>query len=205
MKVLIIAALVGVALCGPVPRDSWQKPAFCNENDCPRYRVMLTGDGYEVRTYEPATWVSTSYTAMNYSQGSGQSFWKLFNYIQGENEGNNKIKMTAPVTTQVIPGTGPNCESQFTRSFYIPYIYQNNAPKPTNPDVYLTQQPETTVFVRSHSGYTSEEQTLSELVALSQAINNSSMYKQGVFYTSGYDSPYKWWDRHNEVWLEARK
>ena len=58
------------------------------------------------------------------------------------------IAMTAPVTTLVVPGPGPNCESNFTRSFYVPKEHWDNIPKPTADDVFLEQYPEMTVYVR---------------------------------------------------------
>ena len=45
--------------------------------------------------------------------------------------------MTAPVATKVLPGQGPNCNSFFTRSFFIPFGNQADPPKPTNPEVFL--------------------------------------------------------------------
>ena len=45
---------------------------------------------------------------------------------------------------------------------------------------------------------------LSNVQMLAAAINDDSRYHKEYFYTAGYDSPYKWWDRHNEVWLVAK-
>ena len=58
-----------------------------------------------------------------------------------------KVEMTAPVTTWVEPGAGPNCESSFTVSFYIPAEHQANPPKPTNPTVFIEDRPQFSAYV----------------------------------------------------------
>ena len=56
--------------------------------------------------------------------------------------------MTAPVLTKVIPGEGPNCESRFITSFYIPEEHQESPPTPTNPEVFIEKHPEQSFYVR---------------------------------------------------------
>ena len=75
-------------------------------------------------------------------------FKKLFNYISGENDQKMKIPMTAPVTTLIQPGEGPNCDNSFTMSFYIPSVYQNDTPSPTGDSVSIEERPEFKVFAR---------------------------------------------------------
>ena len=58
------------------------------------------------------------------------------------------VDMTIPVTIKVEPGEGPNCESSFTMSFYLPVEYQENPPKPTNPALFVEERPELTVYVQ---------------------------------------------------------
>ena len=49
--------------------------------------------------------------------------------------------MTAPVTILIKPGAGPNCESEFTESFYVPEAYQENPAVPNDPEVYIEERP----------------------------------------------------------------
>ena len=79
---------------------------------------------------------------------SSTMFWKLFNYISGQNDKQEKIPMTAPVSVLIEPGSGPNCESTFTMAFYIPSAFQDNPPKPDNPDVSIEERPEFKAFSR---------------------------------------------------------
>ncbi len=59
-----------------------------------------------------------------------------------------KIAMTAPVLTDVLPASGPNCNSRFVMSFYLPYDLQDSAPQPTASDVYLQKKDEMVVYVK---------------------------------------------------------
>ena len=75
-------------------------------------------------------------------------FRKLFNYIAGQNDKQEKIAMTAPVSILIEPGAGPNCESTFSMAFYVPAVFQENTPQPTNPDVSIEERPEFKVYAR---------------------------------------------------------
>ena len=59
-----------------------------------------------------------------------------------------KIPMTAPVATYIQPGSGPNCDNNFTMSFFVPTAHWNDTPKPTANDVFLTDAPQVTLFVK---------------------------------------------------------
>merc|ERR1719209_2628613 len=56
---------------------------------------------------------------------SSKAFYRLFNYIDGANEADSKISMTAPVTMRIVPGEGPNCES--SKAFYRLFNYIDGA------------------------------------------------------------------------------
>jgi len=171
--------------------------------ECPQFELVSVNSGYEVRKYPASKWVSTTLYVFDYDEATGTMFRKLFNYIDGENDQGRKIAMTAPVTTKVTPGSGPNCESTFTMSFLVPSALWDNVPKPTNRDVFLEDFPETTVYVRAFDGYANGMDFTMEAVAMAQAIGDSSAYVQGHYYNNGYDSPYKFWDRRNEVMFVA--
>lgn len=70
------------------------------------------------------------------------AFHRLFDYISGANEASQKIDMTAPVLNYIQPGAGPNCNSTFTVSFFVPWAYQTEEgpPKPTSEDVFIEEK-----------------------------------------------------------------
>ena len=80
---------------------------------------------YEVRKYPDRLAIETI------ASSQGSSFRKLFNYISGNNEKNEEIKMTTPVTQVEKKGN-------MTMQFYLPLKYnKNNVPIPSRPDVEI--------------------------------------------------------------------
>ena len=61
-------------------------------NEEAKYEVVKSNKIYEIRKYSDRLVVQATKTDQN------SSFRKLFNYISGANETNEKIKMTIPVT-----------------------------------------------------------------------------------------------------------
>ena len=110
--------------------------------------------------------------------------------------------MTAPVATKIEPGAGPNCESTFTVSFYIPPDHQSDPPKPTDPDVFIEEFPAMNVLVQSFGGFANENSWLAEAQKLTEKVqNNEEKFQQGYWYTAGYNSPFQLFGRTNEVWF----
>ncbi|GAA6234315.1 heme-binding protein 2 [Lates japonicus] len=160
------------------------------------------GQDYEIRTYHPTKWISTSVSGMDLDAAMNTGFRRLFKYIQGENKGKVKVEMTAPVTGRVVPGDGPACESQFTVSFYIPEEHQDNPPEPTDPDVFLEHRKEFTVYVRTYGGFSNATVKREELLKLVESLKRDGVpYVEKPYYVAGYDSPFKLTNRRNEVWI----
>ena len=61
-------------------------------NEEVKYEIVKKNEIYEIRKYADRLAVQT----ININQNN--NFRKLFNYISGKNESNEKIKMTTPVT-----------------------------------------------------------------------------------------------------------
>ncbi|KAJ8410193.1 hypothetical protein AAFF_G00201740 [Aldrovandia affinis] len=157
---------------------------------------------YEVRTYHTTKWVSTEVTGMQFDPALSAGFMRLFRYIQGSNEPRQKVEMTAPVTCLVSPGAGPACESTFTVSFYVPEQHQAAPPKPSDPDVYIEDRKELTVFVRTYGGFSNEQKSREQLLKLVESLQRDGLgFEEKPYYTAGYDSPFKLTNRRNEVWL----
>ncbi|XP_067684355.1 heme-binding protein 2-like [Haliotis asinina] len=173
--------------------------------DTPKSSVTAKHKGFEVRRYEACKWVSTKTVSMSLEDGMTTGFWKLFKYISGENDTKQKVEMTAPVATQVVPGAGPNCESTFTVSFYIPTEHQADPHKPTNPDVFISDWPEVKMAVKTFDGFANDSIWAAkgrELIEDVEKTDLKDMFVKEYYFTAGYDAPAKLTGRRNEVWFK---
>ena len=89
------------------------------------YEVMKKKEIYEIRKYSDRLAIEAEIS------NQGSSFRKLFKYISGDNENNEEIKMTTPVTQMEKKGN-------MTMQFYLPSRFnKENIPSPSNPDVKI--------------------------------------------------------------------
>jgi len=166
----------------------------------------------EVRRYEPMILVSTSMS------GSGQNsaFRKLFRYITGENVGANDIAMTAPVfmdnveTSQGvdIPMTAPvfmdEQSNEPVMSFVMPKDFtMSSTPKPTNPNVWVSEIKDYTVVAIQFSGLLSDSNIEKHTKILSQWVKDKGYSSSGNVVSAGYNGPFTLpMFRRNEVLME---
>lgn len=57
------------------------------------------------------------------------------------------------------------------------------------------------IFPRTFGGRADDELFLAEADNLGKALGDVQDYHQDFYYTAGYDSPYKLFNRRNEVWF----
>ena len=89
------------------------------------YEIIKANKVYEIRKYSDRLAIET----VTSNQDSG--FRKLFNYISGNNEVNEEIKMTTPVTQIKKKGS-------MTMQFYLPSKFnKDNVPNPSSSDVKI--------------------------------------------------------------------
>lgn len=170
--------------------------------DKPKYEQKSNPiEGIEERHYVASKWVSTTIEGMSHEDARSVGFQRLFKYITGNNENNQKVDMTAPVATKIVPGAGPNCENSFTVSFYIPTELQDNPPEPSASDVFIEEWPPMDVYVTTFGGFAKENDWMSEAKSLTEKINDSRKIREDMWFTAGYNSPFQLVGRTNEVWL----
>jgi hypothetical protein len=157
------------------------------------YTVVLKAKGFEVRQYPPALLATVYSTAKTYKELASPGFRKIANYIFGNNTAGTKIAMTAPVHINM------NSE-QSSMSFVMPAKYdENNLPKPISSEVKIHKAPEEYVAVITFGGYTSDEKIESYSQALQQMLNENNIRTKGYFRFLGYNAPYQFIGRKNEV------
>ena len=89
------------------------------------YEVISKNEVYEIRKYSDRLAVETM------TSGIDSNFRKLFNYISGRNDTQEKIKMTTPVTQVEKNGN-------ISMQFYLPSKFNSeNVPNPSREDVKI--------------------------------------------------------------------
>ena len=147
-------------------------------NEEAKYDIVKSNDTYEIRKYSDRLAVQVASTSGN------NGFRKLFNYISGNNEKNQKIKMTVPVT--VIEKSG-----NMTMQFYLPSKFdKNNIPNPTGSDVEVINIEGGYYAVISYSGRASENNFIKHKNILEDELfrDNISIKSQAIKAT--YNSPF---------------
>lgn len=208
LAVLALAyAVLGRLEPGSTTLHVSEAPWFCHGIDCPKFTVVNTTDDYEVRYYESGVWVSTDVETYAYAIASTTGFQRLFKYIDGGNAREEKVPMTAPVRTRIVPAAGPFCKSKFTVSFFVPFDVQKDPPKPSNPDVYINPQPAFTAFVSQFGGFAMDDWSIGgKARALAKALDEAGVeYEADWFWYAQYDPPFRLTGRHNEVWMVAKE
>lgn len=172
------------------------------------YETETTFDSVEIRRY-PATVIAET-TARNQMT----AFRRLFDYISGSNEGAESVSMTAPVKSTsgtAISMTAPvrtdSVDADIMRmGFYLPAAYDmESAPKPTDADVSLREEPARTMAVVQFSWYAPEWRVRSYRSQLLDTLEQTDYETTGEPFLLRYNDP---WTppfmRRNEVAVEIQ-
>ena len=159
--------------------------ALAQNTEIQPYEVIKAIDSVEIRFYPSATLVQTS---------GGNNFGKLFRYISGGNKSEEKIAMTAPVYMN---------EDKSEMAFVMPLdVHQRGAPEPMGKNVSLRITEPRYVAAIRYGGYTNASKEATHTKRLMKALEDNSIEAKGAVEFLGYDSPYKFYNRRNEVMVE---
>merc|ERR1712002_585223 len=110
-----------------------------------------------------------------------------------------EVDMTVPVLTRMKILNNNMMNKQMC--FYLGQKYQASAPTPVDPDVKIEQNKEFTAYVHQFGGY-----AMNDGVQLREARKFAEVLRSAgeevdttLFYSAGYDSPMKFWNRRNEI------
>ena len=141
------------------------------------YEVIKENKEYEIRKYSDRLVIET-----NSIQGNG--FRKLFNYISGNNEENQKIKMTVPVTQEIKNGN-------MTMQFYLPLKFnKDNTPKPSNSDIKILTIEGGYYAVIKYSGISSDKNFLKNKEILEKKLKQDNITVISPPIRASYNSPF---------------
>lgn len=163
-----------------------------------RFNIISKHDDIEIRNYEPAIYASVTLPTNTKEQSS--SFRILAGYIFGGNEENQKIAMTAPVH---MHRNDTNGDKSLTMRFVMPDKYRiEDLSKPNDSRIEITKSVEKKFAAISFSGYNNDNKFFSHSNKLKKFLDSKNIsYIDNPIYL-GYDPPYKFWNRRNEVLFE---
>ena len=155
------------------------------------YKVVKKNNIYEIRKYSDRLVIETSIS------NEGSSFRKLFNYISGNNDKNEEIKMTTPVTQMEKKGN-------MTMQFYLPSRFnKENIPRPSNPDVKILNIKGGYYAVTIYSGRTSDKNFIKHKSILENELKKDDILILSVPIKATYDGPFTLpMNRRNEAMFE---
>ncbi len=162
------------------------------------YRIVKTEKDFEIRQYPPATMATISMNAKTYKELSSPGFRKLASFIFGGNQSNKNIAMTTPVHMDIN-------ESKSSMSFVMPSNYtKDNLPKPNDSSITIETTTEEYVAVIRFGGYANDEEIKTHAAKLESAVKADGIEYYGNFRFLGYNAPFQFWGRRNEIIVSIR-
>jgi len=159
------------------------------------YEVTKQYDDFEIRTYESTLFTSVKLSTKNYKESSSQGFSILAGYIFGDNDRNEKIAMTSPVAMSL--------EDSMTMLFMVPKKFNKETlPKPNQSQIVFKEEPAKTVAAISFKGWADDEKIETYKQKLITDLEKESILISNRFYFLGYNAPYEFFNRKNEVIVE---
>ena len=158
------------------------------ESDYPPYTLIKKVDSVEIRQYEPS--IFASYIELNGSNNS--QFRTLAGYIFGDNEKEEKIGMTSPVSMVQ--------SSKKEMLFLMPSRYSlESLPKPKNKNIKIIEVGERKVAALRFSGYANQNSIQKQKKLLINTLDSHQINHSNHFEVLVYNSPYKLFNRRNEI------
>lgn len=147
------------------------------------YKVLKKEGAFELRHYERMVLVTATMSeGIDNQRGS---FYKLFDYISGENSQGREIPMTAPV---FMDQENKKTEKM---SFVLPYNYtMDMAPSPQDETVKLEEVKNYTVAVVTFSGLLKQDNITEHQIMLEEWIKSNGYKKTGSVKAAGYNPPF---------------
>ena len=142
------------------------------------YEVVKKNNIYEIRKYSDRLAIETSIS------NEGSSFRKLFNYISGNNEKNEEIKMTTPVTQMEKKGS-------MTMQFYLPSRFnKDDIPSPSNSDIKILNIKGGYYAVITYSGRASDKNFIKHKSILENELKKDDISILSLPIKATYNSPF---------------
>jgi len=190
--------------------------------ECAPYTILENHPNYQVRNYPSRKWATVLHEKHQHQTNSdmpmskdwkeqpqNKSFMKLFGYITGTNETGSKISMTVPVSTKVTSEEQEDVTvMKEEMGFYVPTEFQDSAPAPkTDQEVKVVTRPEMVAYVREFGGFAKDkdwDEQKEQLKTDLQGRDDFGDIDFDMYFRQGFDAPYKFWGRKNEVFFTKK-
>jgi hypothetical protein len=182
----------------------------------PKYSVLEKEVPFELRSYESMILAEVQVEG-DLDEASSQGFRLIAAYIFGQNQVNQKMAMTAPVTideqsvkNEKIAMTAPvgieSSAGKWMVSFVMPSQYTiETLPKPLNPAVQLRQIPPMKRAVIAFSGFYNPQKVAEKTLELEAWMKTRNLQATGVPHFARYNPPWTLpFMRRNEVMINVR-
>ena len=179
-RMIYLPLVIVVLIVGSLAWNLTARAAY----ETAEYRVVESDGAIEIREYPDLILASTP--MREGSQGNDGSFMRLFRYISGANEAEQKVAMTTPV---FMEGAGTEAEGQM--GFVLPKEVANRgAPQPLGTEVRLRRREGGRFAVIRFSGR-ADKKTLGQAERrLRDWIEAKGLATTGSTESAGYDPPW---------------
>ena len=161
------------------------------------YVVKKKYQQVEIRSYETTLFTSVRLSTKGYKNSASQGFSILAGYIFGNNERNEKIAMTSPVSMSL--------EDTMTMMFMVPKKFKKDMlPKPNQTGIEFTQEPAKILAAITFSGWANDTKIEKYKQDLKAVLDAEGIKYTNQFYFFGYNAPYEVFNRKNEVIVELQ-
>ncbi|MAT13735.1 MAG: SOUL heme-binding protein [Planctomyces sp.] len=149
-----------------------------------QYEVVEKDGSIEIRKYPDLTLASTE--SKLDAQGKDGSFMRLFSYISGANEADQKIEMTTPVFMEK-----GDADSNGRMSFVMPQdVTKTGAPEPKTSDVSIRKREGGRFAVIRFSGQLNADIAARQESKLREWLESRGLECEESSETAGYDPPF---------------
>jgi len=159
------------------------------------YAIEKKYDSFEIRNYEATLFTSVKLDSDSCKDASSKGFSILAGYIFGKNKTKEKIAMTSPVSMSL--------EDSMTMMFMVPKkLQKEDLPKPENSMIEIKEEPAKIVAAITFSGWANDQKIERYKEKLKLALDAEGITYTNKFYFLGYNPPYEFFNRKNEIIVE---
>ena len=156
-----------------------------------KYELVMSEDDFEIRFYP-----SSLKAKVISSKSANGNFYKLFQFISGNNSKGEKIEMTTPVYMK-------ENDNSNTMEFVMPSSYSLESISKPNDDSIKIYESEAKYFACiRYGGYSNSGKFNKHSKKLVNKLSDLNIKTVGDLFYVSYNSPYKVFNRRNEVMVQ---